>query len=163
MPTQTKIDRKAHYFDLRDFDPLDQEEQYLICVNSNTYHVLFALFKFYGKWPNRYVRSKDDRIWYQPEGEEIAFVGDMFDRGMEELQDVTCMGELVKTQRMLVAAIVGENVDLNSPLPDSVDYSEVGLVPTLKQMDVGGGDTDELEQILDAIQIILGGAAILAG
>jgi hypothetical protein len=97
MAQITRVDSKAKYFDLRDFDPVGQErERYLLCLNSNTYRVVFSLFQFYAYWLNRYVVNQDSPLWYQPDPEssEATWVGDMYDVGMEELANVACMSVL---------------------------------------------------------------------
>jgi len=80
--------------------------------------------------------------------------------------------EFIKVQRMLVAAIAGEQVVLSDPLPASVNYTTSGLSPKIAQLNTtmteirdklneSNLNTDELEETLDAVNIILGGAAIL--
>lgn len=173
MAKPIKQTTTTYIFDLRDFAPLGEEKSYLLCVNENTYHVILNLFAFYGSWLNRYTPNQDDEVWYQPEGEQAAFVGDMFDKGMEELTMAVCFDEFIKVQRMLVAAVVGEQVVLDDPLPASVDYTASGLSPQLTELNAtmqeirdklgeANVNTDELEEVLDAVNVILGGAAVLA-
>lgn len=45
-----------------------------------------------------------------------------------------CIEELVKTNKALIAAITGQAADLTTPLPDEVDYTEIGLGPTLRDL-----------------------------
>lgn len=42
--------------------------------------------------------------------------------------------ELIKTQRMIVAALLSQNIDLTSPLPTNVEYSNVGITKHLADM-----------------------------
>lgn len=172
MAIPIKQTDKTLIFDLRDFAPIGQEKHYLLCLNENTYKIVFELFAFYGSWLNRYAPNQDLETWYQPDGEQAIFVGDMYDRGMEELLKVACFDEFIKVQRMLVASIAGEQVVLDDPLPASVNYTVSGLSPKLTQLNttmqeirdkLGETDvnTDDLEEILDAVNVILGGAAIL--
>lgn len=71
----------------------------------------------------------------------------------------------INTQRMIVAAIAGEAVTMSDPLPASVDYTTVGISPKLEEIRaiLAGMATegDDMEEILDAILVILGGVAIL--
>lgn len=154
--------------------PLGEEKHYLLCLNENTYRVVLELFLFYGFWLNRYTPDTSLETWYQPEGEQKAFVGDMYDKGVEELLKVACFEEFIKVQRMLVAAVAGEQVVLDDPLPASVNYTVTGLSPRMAQLNATMGqirdklsemnlNTDDLEETIDAVNIILGGAAILAG
>ena len=87
------------------------------------------LFTFYGYWLNRYTPSQDGDIWYKPEGDDAAFVGDMYDRGMEELLMPVCFKEFITVQRLLIGAITSTQVNLNEPLPTSgvVDFTLTGL------------------------------------
>lgn len=55
-------------------------------------------------------------------------------REIFESMAMGCIEELVKTNKALIAALTGDAVDLTQPLPDQVDYTETGLVPTLVSM-----------------------------
>lgn len=206
MPTKAKRSNATLHLALDEFVPIGEENNYLLCLNENTYWACYQLFKFYGRWLSRYVLDKEANVWYQPEQDstEAAIIGDMYDKGLEELSAVTCMDELVKTQRMLIAAITGDPVDFTQPLPDDeyipgralVDIQQMQLaaitgeaidtdvgLPTaytpprnvtilLEGIDVrleeirdalGQAESaDDIEAILDSINIMLGGAAILA-
>ncbi len=96
MPTPIKRNDTTLIFDLRDFAPLDEANKYLLCLNENTYHVIFSLFAFYGHWLNRYTPNSDGDIWYKAENNDAVFVHDMYDRGMEELQMTVCFDELIE-------------------------------------------------------------------
>lgn len=89
------------------------------------------------------------------------------------------VGDLISTNRMLVAALVGETLDLSTDLPDNVDYTVVGIGPRLDNLEAklqgiadkidqleatvtaGNADDDDIEEILDSINEVLGGEAIL--
>lgn len=87
--------------------------------------------------------------------------------------------DLIQTQRMLIAAIVGQEIDFTaSPtLPTSVDFTESGLGPRISALEVkleeiraleetnqttNVENVDDIEEILDGIGQVLGAAAILA-
>ncbi len=45
--------------------------------------------------------------------------------------EMGCVEELVKSNRMLVAALLGQQVDLEQPMPLEVDFTETGMTPRL--------------------------------
>ncbi len=53
--------------------------------------------------------------------------------------------DLIKTQRMLVAALAGQSVDLESDLPSAVDFTSIGISPRLGEID-GALDTGNSQQ-----------------
>lgn len=82
------------------------------------------------------------------------------------------VADLVSTQRMIVAALIGQNVDLTTELPTIVDFTSTGIGPRLDALtakieeiralvEAGNTETDDIEEILDAINIVLGGTGIL--
>lgn len=95
MPTETRRTTTTLIFDLRDFTAIGEGESYFLCLSENTYRVVLGLFQFYGYWLNRYTPDTRLDTWYQPEGDQAVFVGDMYDKGMEELLMPTCVTDLV--------------------------------------------------------------------
>lgn len=144
MPTQIKQTDTTLIFDLRDFADLGEETCYMLLVNENTYHVIFSLFQFYGNWLNRYTENKDLDVWYKPEDEQATFVGDMYDKGMEELQMTYCVQDLIDVGKqiamsnvLMMHALTGQDFDGTSetPLEDYLagywDFSHNGLANRL--------------------------------
>jgi len=122
MAIPIKQTDKTLIFDLRDFAALGEEKSYLLCVNENTYHVILGLFQFYGFWLNRYAPNRDEELWYQPEGDQAAFVGDMYDKGMEELQMPVCFDELIEAVNNGFAGLTAALAALQPAQPD---YSSI--------------------------------------
>ncbi len=73
--------------------------------------------------------------------------------------------DLVDVGRMLVAAVAGEAVTLSDPLPASVDYTSIGISPKMDEIIAiltgMATESDDMEEILDAILVILGGVTVL--
>ena len=81
---------------------------------------------------------------------------------------VNCIdaGSIVEEIARLRAAISGEIVTVTNPdtgEPEIVNYTETGVVPTLLAMKTESlkDEVDDVEEILDSINTILGAAAIL--
>ncbi len=124
------------------------------------YHWIWGLPSPRAKWDDQ---KKEE--WSEI-SDFVATTRECLTMGCELEELLSRLDNLTATQRMMVAAIIGERVDLASDMPVEVDYTESGLVPAL----LATSDSEDLdakieniEKILDAIQIILGGAAILAG
>lgn len=66
--------------------------------------------------------------------------------------------DLITTNRMIVAALIGQNVDLTTALPSQVDFTENGVSPRLLAISdaIGGGESieDDLQNIQSAISAI---------
>lgn len=72
--------------------------------------------------------------------------------------------DMITTNRMIVAALIGQNVDLTTAIPTTVDFTENGISPRLLAISeaVGGGESieDDLQNIKTAIEAI---AIVAAG
>lgn len=162
--TRKKYSPTRTIVSLEDFD--QKESQYaFVCVPVFALEVARKLLAERGRWAATYALEfnaadagyiapdRDSDIWNRI----TANIGDF----LEATNKLNCE-DLIKVQRMLVAAMVGENVDLTAPLPDSVDYTEVGISPRLAaiQASIEGqatgtdGIEDELQGIMDSIGLI---------
>lgn len=152
----TKIESSTHedlLFDASQLAGYDEECQYLVALSDWQLTVILSALR-YAHWPSRWVDVSD-----------FSEIQDKIHLLEHCLMSGCNVGDLIKVQRMLVAAIIGEAVDLTADplLPDNVDYTQTGLVPTLLGL---GGDQgasmDDLEEILDSVNVVLGAAAVLA-
>ena len=108
----------------------------------------------------KYAEFFDTRWFVDDEN----FIGVFSGIELDELESITdeahaeiIMGcnaqDLIKTQRMLVAAITGETVDLDADLPTGVvDYSAVGLSPKFEG--ANGNITIAVEALETALENI---------
>ncbi len=103
----------------------------LVAVDWRAISTLISCLRFaelpaiWGLPENRDTWSAADKnTWF----EISAFIADL----EVSLMTGCNVSDLIKTNRMIVAAIVGEEIqDLDSDLPTSVDYTETGLSPRL--------------------------------
>lgn len=181
MATEIKQTDQTLIFDLQDFAQIGEEKKLLLCVNENTYHVILNLFQFYGDWLNRYTPDKSLAVWYKPEDDQASFVGDMYDKGMEELTMPGCFDELVEAQNnvarsimVLICAMTGQVYDpefhyhLDQVLSLPWDFQSSGLanrIGAMVQATEPGTIQETLERLietttigLDAVEDILGGS-----
>jgi len=89
------------------------------------------------------------------------YIGQFTDLELDELENLVdeaheevimgCNAEdLIKTQRMLVAAITGQSIDLDADLPSGVvDYSTVGLSPKFE------GNNGNITVAVEALEVAL--------
>jgi len=70
--------------------------------------------------------------------------------------------DLIGTQRMLIAAIIGQEIDLADPLPTTADFTVTGVGPRLLAISdaIGGGEA--IEDDLQNIQLAIEAIAVLA-
>lgn len=112
--------------------PDDANHCYLVALNSrqlSVLHDLVGLTKWYWLWG---IERSD-----HPGRNAVL----EFKAELEACLMSGCRVEdLIKTQRMLVAAIAGQHVDLATDLPDSVDFSNNGVSPRLNQQNTSLGN-----------------------
>jgi len=105
----------------------------------------------------RYAQFFDTR-WFI---DDVNFIGAFSDEELDELEDITdeamaevIMGcnaqDLIKTQRMLLAALTGETIDLDADLPTGNYTPVLAVAPSLN------GDNGNLAQAVEALEIALG-------
>lgn len=76
------------------------------------------------------------------------------------------VSDLITTNRMLIAALVGQEItDLAEPLPSAVDYTVTGIGPRLDALTaaVSGSGSGNLEEELTDLGTILQTIAVVAG
>jgi len=153
----TKIESSSHedlLFDASRLAGYDEDCQWLVALSDWQLSVILSALR-YANWSSRWVNVPGEFSEIQ---DKIYFLEHCLMSGCN-------VSDLIKVQRMLVAAIIGEAVDLTADplLPDNIDYTQNGLVPTLLGL---GGDQgasmDDLEEILDSVNVVLGAAAVLA-
>lgn len=146
----------------------------MLLVNENTYHVIFNLFQFYGYWLNRYTEDKSLDVWFKPEGEQATFIGDMYDKGMEELQMTHCVDDLVNAADRIASAIVilfhgitGKDYDgtagipLQSYLDGYWSWSSEGLANRLGPTEISTSENtiqatlDRLKTSIDELKAVV--------
>jgi hypothetical protein len=147
-----------------DWSALVQEEQncYLVILSDSQINLLLAMTKE-ASWPTRWQNFPDlDSVETFVSGLEYVLVNACTTDGLERA---------LKAQ---YAAIASLDLDLAEPLPDEIDHTSNGLSAKLEEIAellnnlTTALDTlainesvDDLEEILDAVNVILGGAAIL--
>jgi hypothetical protein len=63
--------------------------------------------------------------------------------------------DLIGTQRMLIAAIIGQEIDLADPMPTTADFTETGISPRLRALTTAmGGDDENIGTIATALEAI---------
>lgn len=122
---------------LFDVYPDDANKCYLVALDGrqlSVLHDLLSAIKWYWLW----AIDKEDE---QARADVLDF--------KNELENCLMSGcsveELIKTQRMIAAALAGQSVDLLSDLPDNVDFTEIGVSPRLAEID-GALDTGNSQQ-----------------
>jgi len=104
------------------------EEKHLYCLSNDTVFMAYMFLRHYGAWRNRFSQDLsavhplvvDDTQWGMIQG--------AYENALYELRSRMCE-DLVKTQRMILAALTGEAVDLESDLPAT--FSPSGMTPIL--------------------------------
>jgi len=106
----------------------------------------------------RYAKFSSTR-WFVDDDD---YLGEFTEIELDEIEDIVdkahgeiimgCSAEdLIKTQRMLVAAITGQAVDLDADLPTGVvDYAAVGLSPKFE------GASGNITVAVEALSVALG-------
>lgn len=120
----------------------------------------------------RYAEYFNTR-WFVDDPLALGVYTDIERDQIEEMQSsakvgiiLACNAEEVTTSlRMIAATLAGEAVTFADPLPASVDYTTTGISPIMEEIrDLLSGmldESDDIEEILDAILVILGGTPIL--
>src|SRR4030067_2628009 len=137
----TKIESSTHedlLFDASQVAGYDEECQYLVALSDWQLTVILSALR-YAHWPSRWVDVSD-----------FSEIQDKIHLLEHCLMSGCNVGDLIKVQRMLVAAIIGEAVDLTADplLPDNVDYTQTAFVPTFLGL---GGDQGPSMVALDEI------------
>lgn len=137
---------------------------YLVALDEQQLLVLHSVIRLAEWTPARWVSGNKDTV--------DAFIAELECCLMSGCN----VSDLIQTQRMMVAALIGEAVDFADPLPASVDYTETGIGPRIEALEVkleelralqeasdttNSENVDDIEEILDGIGQILGAAAVL--
>lgn len=109
--------------------------QYLIALTDWQITIILSLLR-YAQWESRWANLQGD---FSRIIDKIALLEHCLMSGCK-------VEDLVKTNRMLVAAVTGQSVDLDSDLPTGVvDFSAVGLSPKFEGQN--GNITEAIEAI----------------
>lgn len=131
----------------------------LVCLSESTWELAYSLVTFYGYWRSRYYftdPATGDRRTLTDD--EYTLVTDMVDLAIEELR-VTGCEELTEAINNIVAQL-----ELSNDKMDTLNANLTGIqasIDALAAAQTPAADVDDLEEILDSINVILGAAAIL--
>lgn len=107
--------------------PDDANKCYLVALDNrqlSVLHDLVGTLKWYWLWG---INKNDDTgrnavLEFKSELEACLMSG-------------CSVEDLIKTNRMIAAALAGQSVDLTTDLPDSVDFTAIGVSPRLGDID----------------------------
>lgn len=128
-----------HHLDWEKYSQFDDAPCYLVALSHKSLSAILALTNRFLYVPALWNVKAADPAW--PEIREFV---------ENEIEACLLMGcdvrDLIKTQRMLVAAITGQSVDLDADLPTGVvDFSGVGLSPKFE------GDDGNIAEAVEAL------------
>jgi hypothetical protein len=137
-------------FRLQDYrDQVDADKCYIALFGGKTKSLVLSCLRYAEFFNSRWYVDDENELGNFTDEEQDEIEG-LVDQAQADIV-MTCDAEaFIKTQRMLVAAITGETVDLDSDLPTGVvDFSGNGLSPKFE------GDNGNLAQAVETLQVAL--------
>lgn len=142
----------------------DRDKCYICFCSGSTRALLLSVARYLW-WGSR---------WYI---DDPSLLGELTDLEIDEIEEyisqaegsliMACdAAELTSQIALLRGALTGETIDLDNLIVEGqVSYSTTGIQPKLEQiralLEAANTNSDDVEEILDGIGVILGAAAIL--